>query len=331
MELNQRKHVVIDERLKYPIFVITYNRANGLALTIKHLVNFGCKFNVIVHEEQVEAYKRDYPSELINWIIFDPKYKENYEVLSTLSWQEKNAGSGAERNFAWDCSKQAGYDSHWLMDDNIEMFSMPVSGGVRSVKRVKCPTNEWWKRMEQAETFFNTYSNLFILEIGETGNCVGNAKPILNRRCFSCLLIYNHRPTQWRGRYNEDVILSLDTLVNGFCTVQIFFLTKKKQLTFKAKGGNHDLKKGEKNTDTKNSLYSDGSSYKLSSKAKSELLICVYPKFTELTWKYGRIHHKYKNFDLFKQKLIMAQHFGQKIKVNEQKWVVSHRLYNEKI
>ena len=41
----------------------------------------------------------------------------------------------------------------------------------------------------------------------------------LNTRIYSCNLIRNDYPRRWRGRYNEDTILSLDMLEDGWCTI----------------------------------------------------------------------------------------------------------------
>jgi hypothetical protein len=41
----------------------------------------------------------------------------------------------------------------------------------------------------------------------------------VNSRIYSCNLIRTDVPFRWRGRYNEDTILSLDMLKKGWCTV----------------------------------------------------------------------------------------------------------------
>ena len=38
-------------------------------------------------------------------------------------------------------------------------------------------------------------------------------------RIYSCNLIRTDIPYRWRGRYNEDTILSLDILRGGHCTL----------------------------------------------------------------------------------------------------------------
>jgi hypothetical protein len=62
-----------------------------------------------------------------------------------------------------------------------------------------------------------------------------------NTRIYSCNLIKNNMPLRWRGRYNEDTILSLDILSKGFCTVQFNqFLQQKAQMQ-SVKGGNYKI------------------------------------------------------------------------------------------
>ena len=55
---------------------------------------------------------------------------------------------------------------------------------------------------------------------------------ILNTRIYSCNFIKNSTPFRWRGRYNEDTILSLDMLSARLCTIQFnAFLTRKNNNT----------------------------------------------------------------------------------------------------
>jgi hypothetical protein len=104
---------------------------------------------------------------------------------------------------------------------------------------------------------------------------------VINTRIYSCNLIKNDatwldgRPFRWRGRYNEDTILSLDMLTEGYCTVQFNAFLQDKVRTQVLGGGN-----------SAEFYFKEGTG------AKSQMLKDVYPQYTELTWKFGRIHHE---------------------------------------
>lgn len=320
-----------NDEFTYPIFIISYNRPNANASTISSFIKYGIKFNVVVHKEQLQAYKTYFKSPLINWIIFDDEYKHKYETLSNVSSYEKNAGSGAERNFAWDCAKNAGYSAYWNFDDNMCFIyqTKKLTGSGKSFERKHLSDPAVFRELfHKAEDFYDSYDNLFILELGESTYFGFRNIPVINRRCYSALLINTAIPTQWRGRYNEDTIMSIDTLINGFCTIQSPILLKAKQSTRAAKGGNHSVGKGK--DDLKNQVYSDGIDYEFSSSLKSQLLVAVYPQYCYLKYRVGRIHHGYNEpaWASFKQRLHPAKVKGQKQKIYT--WRVSHNIFDEK-
>ena len=319
-----------DDRFSYPIFIISYNRPNNNATTISCLIKYGVKFNVVVHKEQLSAYKAFFKSNNINWIIFDDEYKHKYETLSNVDSHEKNAGSGAERNFAWDCAKNAGYTAYWNFDDNMSFrkHTGKLTSSNKSFGRVGVTASEFVELFHKAEDFYDSYDNLFIMELGESTYFGFRNVPVINRRCYSALLINTAIPTQWRGRYNEDTIMSIDCLINGFCTLQSPILLKQKQSTRDAKGGNHALGNGK--DDLKNQVYSDAVNYEFSSSLKSQMLVAVYPQYCYLKYRVGRIHHGYNEpaWASFKQKLHPAKVKGQKQKIYT--WRVSHNIFDEK-
>ena len=104
---------------------------------------------------------------------------------------------------------------------------------------------------------------------------------VMNTRIYSCNLIRNDVPFRWRGRYNEDTILSLDMLSAGWCTIQFNVFLQFKAATQTVKGG------------------CDADFYsKEGTLPKSEMLVKAYPHISKLTFKFSRIHHHvdYKPF-----------------------------------
>ena len=103
-----------------------------------------------------------------------------------------------------------------------------------------------------------------------------------NTRIYSFNLIRTRLPYRWRGRFNEDTILSLDMLTNHWATILSYQYMMRKMTTQKVRGGN---------TDT---IYKHGTG------PKSRMLGRVYPKYVEVKYQFNRIHH-YINY---------KKHFG---------------------
>jgi len=283
---------------KYPIFIPSYRRAKTHT-TSRILSNFGFKHYLIVHSNEIDDYKRHFTAEQKNCVTvleFDENYKLRYETCDTIPHRIKNAGSGAERNFAWDYSINLGYDAHWLMDDNIKWFSsiVGVNTGSYFVRRHVKDATTFAEKFKRGEVFFDTFSNLMMIELAESGFTIDKLKNSrnyrVNTRCYSCNLIYNHMPIRWRGRYNEDTILSFDILKAGYCTASYLGgLLKLKVPTRIARGGNHAVSK-----DDSESIYNDATNYKLSSVDKTKLLLNVYPLYFKPVIRCGRVHHGYE-------------------------------------
>jgi hypothetical protein len=105
---------------------------------------------------------------------------------------------------------------------------------------------------------------------------------VLNTRIYSCNLIRNAAPFRWRGRYNEDTILSLDMMKAGRVTVQFNAFLQQKVATQAIKGGNTD------------EFYA-----KYGTVEKSRMLARVHPDVAMVGKRYGRWHH-YVNYPALK-------------------------------
>ena len=297
---------------EYPIFVISYNRSKNHT-TAKGLARYGVDHYMVVHKEQLDDYKKYQTPEMkefTTFLVFDDNYKLKYETCDDIPHIIQNAGSGAERNFAI----KLGSKAHWLMDDNMDFMNIVGINTKGIYVRRKCEKKDFQEKFHKAEHFFNKYENLLMLELMQNDFCINSNKLTyaLNTRCFSCNLIYNNMPIRWRGRYNEDVILSTDVMVSGYCIASYRGgILKKKQSTRNAIGGNHATKTGDTN-----SLYQDGFDYRNSSVKKTNLLLKVYPQFYRKVVKYGRVHHEYCRTELHKMngklKLIQAKKYGEK-------------------
>jgi len=179
------------------------------------------------------------------------------------------------------------------MDDNITSFRR-----LNKNEKVKVSTSKIFTVMED---FVLRYVNVSMAGPNYYMFAKGRDKLppfITNTKLYSCNLIRNDVPFRWRGRYNEDVILSLDMLKSGWCTVQFNAFLQQKMPTQTIKGGNTDeLYKGD--TRKKGEKYA-----KTGTTDKSQMLARVHPDVTKVTWKFKRVHHVVDYSSFKKNRLI---------------------------
>jgi hypothetical protein len=280
---------------KYPFYIVSKGRYMYMT-TSKALTKMGVAHHIVVEPSEVDLYQKAIEENnlLATIVELDLSFKTDYETCDDLGLT-KSTGPGPARNFAWHHSKENGHPWHWVMDDNIAGFFR-----LNNNLKTPCLSYTYWTAMED---FMSRYENTvmggpnyFFFAPRKT------LQPafVTNTRIYSCNLIRNDIPFRWRGRYNEDTILSLDILTSGLCTVQFNAFLQDKLETQKQTGGNTTEfyhAEGEKKEGQK---YADGGTY-----LKSKMLVDVYPQFSEIVEKFNRVHHKvdYRSFKINKLKL----------------------------
>jgi hypothetical protein len=249
----------------FPVYIPSKGRAE-IATTPGVLDELGVSYRIVVEEQERDAYAQAFGAERL--LVLDPTYRETYETLDDLG-SAKSYGSGPARNFAWEHSIGEGHEWHWIMDDNIRLFAR-----YHRNRRVRVGDATIFAAMED---FVLRYTN-----IGMAGphywmfqpSRAGRRTPFtIGTRIYSCNFIRNDLRFRWRGRYNEDTILSLDLLTAGWQTVLFNAFLQWKTPTGQMPGGNTD------------ELYQDGT-YE-----KSRMLALAYPQYARVVRRYGRWHH----------------------------------------
>ena len=271
---------------KYPLYIVSKGRYDT-RLTVRALESMEVDYNVVIEKQEYKQYSSVIDKKKL--LILDKKYQDNYDTCDDLG-SSKSKGPGAARNFAWEHSINNGYKRHWVMDDNIQKFlrmnnnlQIPVSSG--SIFRAM-------------EDFCDRYTNVTMAGPNYYMFVPRKAKlpPIvMNTRIYSCNLIKNDAPYRWRGRYNEDTILSLDMLKDGFCTIQFNAFMQLKTTTQVLRGGN-----SKEFYDKEGTL------------PKSQMQVKVHPDVSKIVWRFGRIHH-YVDYTKFKVNRLIKKK-GLKIK-----------------
>jgi hypothetical protein len=262
---------------QFPIYIVSKGRADT-RITVRHLDEMGVPFFIVVEEQEFSSYASVIDHRRI--LVLDKAFQRNYQTCDDLG-DMLSKGSGAARNFAWAHALESGSPWYWCIDDNIKGFyrlnynlKVPVSDGTV----IRC-----------MEDFVLRYRNVAMA--GPNYFMFASRKTrmppfVLNTRIYSCNLIRTDLPFRWRGRYNEDTILSLDILKAGWCTILFNAFLQYKLPTLSVKGGNTD------------ELYKGGAN-KL---AKAQMLAKVHPDVASVVWKFRRWHHHvdYSRFQMNK-------------------------------
>ena len=269
---------------KYPLYIVSKGRSET-RLTSKALEKMQVPYYIVIEQSDFKEYSAVIDKKKI--LILPEKYLDEYEVLDNLR-RSKSTGPGAARNFVWEHSKESGFAFHWVMDDNITAFYR-----LNNNLKIKVFSGAFFRAMED---FVERYENVSMAGPNYDYFAKQNQKLppfIKNTRIYSCNLIKNDTPFKWRGRYNEDTILSLDMLKAGYCTIQFNAFLQGKVPTQVLRGGN-----SQEFYDQEGTL------------PKSQMQIDVHSDVSELVFKFGRIHHKvdYKPFK--KTKLIKKKNIN---------------------
>lgn len=267
---------------KYPIYIISVGRWKE-RLTVKYLEWSKIDYKIVVEPSQYNNY-----AEVI----------DKSKILTLPEdYSKKNTGSIPARNFVLEHSRKNGDKRHWILDDNIRCYKRMnhsqrtvVKGGVA---------------FRVVEDYVDRYTNIMLSGHNYTMFVVPTStalKPVtFNSKVYSSILLDNSIPFQWRGRYNEDVDLSLRVLKAGYPTVQFNCIAADKLKTLVSKGGN---------TDT---IYNVKDAHLLKAKSLKD----QHPDVVEIGKRFDRIHHKVNYQPFKKNKMIPIPNLKLKNIINE--------------
>lgn len=282
---------------QFPLYVVSKSRSEYM-VTSKALTKMGVAHFIVVEPEQVPAYEEAVVKLGLCATILplDMRYKETYELCDEHGLT-RSTGPGPARNFAWDHSVACGFAWHWVMDDNIIDF---YRLNLNTKLRVYAPS--FWRAMEdfclRYENIAMAGPNYFMFAPRK------NKVPpfVMNTRIYSCNLIRNDVPFRWRGRYNEDTIISLDMLKAGWCTIQFNAFLQQKMPTQTINGGNTAEFYAKEGKQKKGEKYADNGTLN-----KSKMQVAVHPDVSRLVWKFGRWHHHVDYHPFKRNRLVLKK------------------------
>lgn len=254
---------------KYPVFIISRGRAYS-RFTAKALEKLGVPYYIAVEPKEYETYSSVIgPMGTVLSLPFD-------------SDPANPTGPGRARNWCWDYAKEVlKTKRHWVMDDNIQAFRR-----LEKNRKLEVGDGTIFRIMED---FVDRFTNVMVA--GPNYQFFAAAKNemppyVANTRIYSCLLIDNNCPHRWRERYNEDTILALDVLSDGYCTIQFNAFLQDKIVTQRLKGGNTEVFYHAEGDDFNEHNYNATGTVR-----KSLTLEKAYPQYASVEVRYNRVHH----------------------------------------
>lgn len=204
----------------YPIYVVSKGR-HEKCLTAEFLLKDGTPFDLVVEQEEAEAYS---------------KYGQDHLRLLPQSGQ----GLIFARNWCFGDALSKGVSRFWILDDNIWCIKRRQEG-----RRIPCNSDLAFTCIED---FVDRYENVAIAglnyEMFAPNGCL--LPPFrVNVHVYSCTLVNTAIPYRWRSQLNDDTDLCLQVLSGGWCTVAVNAFVQFKVRTMKLKGGNTGVYQGD--------------------------------------------------------------------------------------
>lgn len=262
-ENSMNRYIEEDNGLspRYPIYIISKGRWESRH-TSKSFELMGIPYFIAVEPQEYDKYKE----------VIGP-----FGTVLKLPFSNHGKGSGPARNWCWEHSQANGHARHWLLDDNIQWF-MRVNHNKRY--RVEKGSGIFRATEDLVDRYENVALASFQYKFFVIDQCAYQPY-ILNTRMMSCILIDNNCPHKWRGKFNEDVDLSIRVLKEGLCTMLIYAFTQGKLRTGTVKGGNTtEVYEDYKGAGDNDPAYN-----------KSKMLKEMHPDCVTLVERYGRVHH----------------------------------------
>ena len=205
---------------KYPIYIISIGRWEK-RLTSKYLEGCGIDYRIVVEPLEYENYAK----------VIDPRKI----IQAPYNFSKLGMGGIPVRNFVWEHSIAEGHEKHWILDDNIKCYYRKNQN-----QNTKTYTGAVFKVVED---YADRYENVkmaghqYLQFVPETQD---QAPISYNTRVFSSILLSNdiYPKFAWRGKYNEDVDLSIRLQKEGYVNVLFNFINADKETCLTNKGGN---------------------------------------------------------------------------------------------
>tara|TARA_E500000318_G_scaffold106454_1_gene114480 strand:+ start:10037 stop:11269 length:1233 start_codon:yes stop_codon:yes gene_type:complete len=210
---------------KFPIYIVSFNRFDFCYYTVSNLEKMKVKYWLCIQKSQEKNYKK-----LLN--------NNNYSYCLGLVLSENTTQGGyKQRNKCMEHARQNKFKKCWILDDNIQGWSLQNQGEHLINNGFCFSFIENW--IENIKEPIGIFSHSYSFDIRQNQL----TKPYyVNSKNYSSLLLdldlLKTNNIKWRLKYNEDVDLTLQCLYKKIYTLSSNFLTCNKMPTLSCKGGN---------------------------------------------------------------------------------------------
>lgn len=236
---NDNYNVVIKNNyiIKYPIYVVSFNRFNLRSHTIDFLEQMNIKYYICIQEQELENYKSSIK-------------KFNWKSATLITSINTTDGSYIQRNKCLTHSYNNGFEKCWILDDNIRGWYY-YNNNTKTRLLNHCVFSFLENIIDNIKEPCGIISHNYYMDLRTQVSPL----QINTKNYSSCLintkLLFDNN-IKFRLKYNEDVDLTLQILQKGFKTVSTNFLLCLKMPTLRTKGGNTDsIYKNTSTTDDK--------------------------------------------------------------------------------
>ena len=228
-----------EEKIKYPICILSYKRANKFGKSHLTLTKYKINHYLFIEPSQEAEYR--------GW--YNPEYCEL--VIGSYDFSKDNMGSSVVRNYILDWASDKGYGRAWMLDDNIKGYRRYWQG-----QKDEIISHEIFSHIEK---YIERYDNVggvahnfspFIME-GDLRPCI-----VQNNKVYSSMLLKTGPDIRFRYKHQEDNLISMEYITKGYSNLCFNSILYDKDTSGKDGGGNKEaiykVKKGR----------SDGDGYK---------------------------------------------------------------------
>ena len=245
------------EPFDYANYVNALNE-EGIAEPEKHVLMF-----------DVDTYKTPY---------HEYRNPKGFRYEDEFGWDPgMTTGPGPARNALIDFARERGESHCWMMDDDIQGF------GINAFHIQKAVHARGEERLNIVEIFelyerlLDKYENLGAAEMDKQGINMNHTKNFhfaVGTKTYTCIRINTALDVPWRGRWNDDVIYSLDYLWRGYVNLSSKIISYLTPNTATQAGGMTEAFK------------------KVGTIDKAGLPKKLFPAVSDVVFKYSREHHQ---------------------------------------
>lgn len=293
---------------QYNVYIPSKGRADRIdMLTCRMFEEYGFH-NWYFAVEPMDAL--EYASGLARWglgpekLIIRPleyRTRRMFDPLDSFIVPDKLAGSATAYNFLQDFSRSMGESHYWTADDDIRSMSAKAyRGNGRPKPGTKYDSRDYFRdsymmpehgfyiqdllrSTEDLESRFRNVGVIGFEKFGMKFNIPAGATP--NTRVYSFYLTDNSKQVRHVGRFNNDVIYSMNHERRGRVNVVVEGICYNSLPTQMLAGG------------------LTGQYRYFGTLDKGKCLVKAWPMNSIITYRYSRIHHRVNYFDFATQML----------------------------